>query len=97
MECFDCKKCAACCRQVGATPWGKQLALPNGICRYLNTKTNLCTIYDRRPLFCNIDVYYETFLKDTMDRDYFYAMNKQECLKLQKKIYKKERSLHDGN
>lgn len=36
---FPCERCAACCRHVGNSDLGKQMALPNGICKYLNQKT----------------------------------------------------------
>lgn len=88
MERFICEKCAACCRQIGKTFWGKALALPNGVCRHLDENSNLCTIYEHRPLFCNIDAYYELFLKETMDRKFFYKMNKEACQKLQSNLQK---------
>ena len=82
MTMFNCERCAACCRQIGHTPWEKTLALSNGTCRYLNPDTNLCTIYKQRPLFCNVDAYYDKFLKNEMDRKTYYALNKKECQRL---------------
>lgn len=81
---FNCEQCGACCRNVGKTELGKQLALPNGICKYLNQKTNLCTIYKDRPIYCNVDKYYEKYLSDKISKQEFYNMNKKECDKLQK-------------
>lgn len=86
---FNCERCGACCRTVGKTELGKHLALPNGICKYLNQKTNLCTIYKDRPIYCNVDKYYEKYLFDKISKQEFYDMNKKECDKLQKlmKLY----------
>lgn len=81
---FNCEQCGACCRNVGKTKLGKHLALPNGICKYLDQKTNLCTIYKDRPIYCNVDKYYEKYLSDKMSKQEFYNMNKKECDKLQK-------------
>lgn len=81
---FNCEQCGACCRTVGKTELGKHLALPNGICKYLNQKTNLCTIYKDRPIYCNVDKYYEKYLFDKISKQEFYDMNKKECDKLQK-------------
>ena len=81
---FNCERCGACCRNVGKTELGKLLALPNGICKYLNQETNLCTIYKNRPIYCNVDKYYEKYLFDKISKQEFYDMNKKECDKLQK-------------
>lgn len=81
---FPCEKCGCCCRLVGRTPWGKWLALPDGVCRWLDQETNLCRIYEERPLFCNVDRYFEEHYKDSMSREDFYALNQRECAKLQK-------------
>ena len=59
------------------------MALSNGICKYLNQETNLCTIYNNRPIFCNVDAFYEKYLKNKMPINEFYAKNKSECKKLQ--------------
>lgn len=76
---FNCEQCGCCCRNVGKSILGKHLALPNGVCKYLNQATNLCTIYKSRPIFCNVDAYYEKYLKYELSREEFYKINKQEC------------------
>lgn len=80
---FHCTQCGECCRQVGMTIWGKSMALPNGICKWLDDSTNLCTIYQQRPLICNVDAFYEENYAMVMSREEFYALNRAECLKLQ--------------
>ncbi|WP_315275718.1 YkgJ family cysteine cluster protein [Selenomonas sputigena] len=80
---FHCTQCGECCKQVGMTIWGKNMALPNGICKWLDDSTNLCTIYQHRPLMCNVDAFYEENYAMVMSREEFYALNRAECLKLQ--------------
>ena len=70
------------------TIWGKNMALPNGICKWLDDSTNLCTIYQHRPLICNVDAFYEENYAMVMSREEFYALNRAECLKLQS-MYRK--------
>ena len=48
---FKCSKCAACCRLAGEI--GIMPRREDGACLYLS-KDNECTIYDDRPLECNI-------------------------------------------
>ena len=80
---FPCKKCGRCCRRVGNTLFGKALALPNGVCRHLDESTNLCRIYEERPLFCNIDKAYEECYKDLMTQQEYYQRNLEICHRLQ--------------
>ena len=79
---FNCDKCGACCRNVGRSELGKDLALASGICKHLDQSTNLCTIYDNRPIFCNVDKYYHKYLSDTISITDYYKQNHQACMKL---------------
>lgn len=81
---FPCEKCGICCRQVGRVPLGKKMSLPNGTCKYLDLKTNLCRIYYNRPIFCNVDAFYDKYFSNKMDREDFYKINKEECNNLKK-------------
>ena len=83
---FNCERCGACCRKIGVISWVKDMALSNGICKYLNQKTNLCTIYEKRPIFCNVDAFYKKYYKDKMSIEDFYKINKTECIKIRQSI-----------
>ncbi len=83
---FLCEKCGMCCRMVGEVYGMYEMALPNGICKYLNCETNLCKIYNSRPIFCRVEEYYNKYLKGQMSKEYFYTINKEECRKLQKLV-----------
>lgn len=48
-------KCSLYCRYVGITPGYKHLDRGDGICVHLNTRTNLCSIYDIRPKLCKAE------------------------------------------
>lgn len=81
---FPCEHCGKCCRSIGKISLLKNMALDDGVCRFLNKDKNLCEIYDRRPLLCNVDGYYDKYMTDTMTREEFYALNKNVCLSLQR-------------
>lgn len=87
---FKCNKCGACCRSVGQSVLGEELALGSGICKYLDQNTNLCTIYDNRPILCNIDKYYHEYLMDSITIEDFYEQNHQACNKLRKNLNKQK-------
>lgn len=87
---YPCKRCGCCCRQIGKTFLGRSLALPNGICRYLDVHTNLCTIYSTRPLFCRVDESYERYFQQWMSRKEFYQENQKACQLLFNKSVKSQ-------
>lgn len=76
---FPCKRCGACCRCIGFGELGRELALPSGVCRYLDPQTNLCTCYASRPIFCNYDAYYEKYLANFMSKREFYQLMQEQC------------------
>lgn len=84
MKKYPCERCGMCCRQVGRSFWGKKFATADGTCKFLDRKTNLCTIYDHRPLICNVDKYYDIYLSNEMSRQDFYQKNKEMCQYWQK-------------
>ena len=83
-EKFFCDQCGACCKNIRRANFAHELDRGDGICKHLDTSTNLCTIYNERPIFCNVDAYYEKFLSQTMSRQDFYALNKKVCDDLKK-------------
>lgn len=80
---FECERCGQCCRRVGRTILGGDLAGSDGVCRYLDKTTNLCTIYAERPLLCRVDDFYDAYLSTTLSREEFYRQNKDICRQLQ--------------
>lgn len=83
-EKFPCEACGACCRNIRRANFVHELDRGDGICKNLDETTNLCKIYANRPIFCNVDAYYEKFLSKSMRRQDFYALNRQICDALKK-------------
>lgn len=84
MNLFDCDRCGACCRNIRRANFAHELDRGDGICKNLDETSNLCKIYANRPIFCNVDAYYEKFLSKSMSRQDFYALNKKICAELKK-------------
>ena len=66
---YPCQKCSACCRLVGRVVLGEKMADADGVCHFLDRTTNLCTQYENRPIFCNVDKFYERYYVDNMTYD----------------------------
>ena len=80
---FPCVQCGICCRNIGNATFAKDMVLPSGVCKHLDEETNLCRIYSARPIFCNVDAFYDKYLSGKMTREEFYRQNKQACRKFQ--------------
>lgn len=83
---FPCERCGCCCRRIGEVFFARHMAKPDGVCKYLNEVTNLCTIYNERPIFCRVDELYEKNLSDKISRADFYRINKEVCKKFQSEL-----------
>ena len=77
---FSCDKCGLCCRNIDRIPELKTFHNGNGICKFLIN--NKCSIYDRRPLICNVDRVYEKFFRTSYTLEEFYKLNHQVCMML---------------
>ena len=86
---FPCKRCGGCCRKIGKVFFAKNMVDENGVCKYLDHNTNLCSIYDRRPIFCNVDKYYDSYLCQQMTREEFYKPNLECCKKIAHNVQEK--------
>ncbi|MBR1728262.1 MAG: YkgJ family cysteine cluster protein [Selenomonadaceae bacterium] len=86
---FPCEKCGCCCRKVGEVFFAKYLALSDGSCKHLDQNSNLCKIYDQRPIFCRVDEFYDQKYSSEMSREEFYKINKELCKKFQDEFFKR--------
>ena len=78
---FDCDCCGVCCKNIRYSYfYSEELDRGDGVCKHL--KNNLCEIYSERPIFCNIDGYYDKFLSDKMSREKFHELNHLACRRL---------------
>lgn len=76
---FKCNKCGACCKTVSSNEIYKYLDKGDGICIHFNCDTNLCNIYENRPVICRVDEAYEQFFKKTMTLEEYYRLNYNAC------------------
>ena len=81
---FPCSSCGQCCRRVNQSDQTKYLDGGDGVCRYLDKQSNLCSIYEDRPLVCRVEDYYQEFLQDKITWISFVEMNVKVCEILQK-------------
>jgi hypothetical protein len=81
---FDCDRCGLCCRNIRRADFPHDLDRGDGICKNFDEATNLCTIYAERPIFCNVDAYYEKFFLQIMSREEFHELNHAACERLKK-------------
>ncbi|MFB1344046.1 YkgJ family cysteine cluster protein [Helicobacter pylori] len=54
----------------------------NGVCKFLDLKTNRCKIYESRPLICRIDEAHKKLYPHILLKE-FYAKNAEICNALQ--------------
>ena len=80
---FQCEKCGCCCQRVGEVFFARSMALPDGTCKHFDKDTNLCRIYNERPIICRVDDFYDKYLSDKMSREAFYRENKEACRQFQ--------------
>ncbi|MBQ6972048.1 MAG: hypothetical protein IJP86_06795 [Synergistaceae bacterium] len=81
---FNCDCCGLCCRHISGIKMLEAFDDRTGTCIYLDRDNDLCTIYDSRPVICNIDAMYDIFFSRKMTREEFYAMNRESCMRLKR-------------
>lgn len=80
---FPCTACGQCCRNVHLSDQTAYLDRGDGTCLHFNETTKLCTIYDGRPLICQVENYYKKHLSEQITWDDFVQINLSICQKLQ--------------
>lgn len=80
---FPCTSCGLCCRRVSDSLETQVLDRGDGVCHFLNEKTNLCDIYEQRPLVCRVQEYYIENYRHKISWKKFVDINVQICFKLQ--------------
>ena len=76
---YKCKKCGICCSNVDKSPLYSDLDRGDGKCKYYNETSKRCTIYESRPIKCNIEKTYELYFKDKLSKEDFYNLNYEAC------------------
>ncbi len=83
MNPFPCNSCGKCCRNVHLNIEINYLDRGDGICRHLDLNTNLCLIYEDRPLVCRVEDYYKKYLTEVYEWEDFVTINLAVCEQLQ--------------
>lgn len=81
---FPCNQCGACCRLVSLAPETQFLDRGDGACRHYDDQTRLCTIYDTRPLVCQVDKQYRLNYQQQYSWQAFIEVNRIACQQLEK-------------
>lgn len=85
MKKFKCIKCGLCCTHLkDFLGLYADLDRGDGVCQYYDVKKKLCTIYDHRPLKCNVEKSYALIYNAYYSEEEYYALMKAGCKKLQK-------------
>lgn len=80
---FPCTACGECCRRVSLSPLTEFLSRGDGVCEYLDELTNLCKIYNDRPLICRVEEYYKKYLVENVSWKVFVNLNIENCANIQ--------------
>ncbi len=51
----------------------------DGICHHFNMESHLCSIYEKRPDICRVDLQYEKFYSEIYTWDKFVELNLAIC------------------
>lgn len=76
---FICDRCGLCCQNIGGNPAYSDLDDGKGVCRHFDASSNLCGIYESRPLKCRVDDAYEFWFKNSIGLKEYYNLNYQAC------------------
>lgn len=79
---FVCTQCGMCCRNLDKNNLYSDLDRGDGICKYFNEMTNLCSIYETRPDKCNVEKGYQYF-KMMISFEEYLRYNTNACRELQ--------------
>lgn len=79
---FICHKCGLCCQNLDRSEIYNGLHNGDGICKYFDAESKLCTIYENRPDLCNVDLSYDLYFKEEMTKESYYRLNNEGCRNL---------------
>lgn len=81
---YPCSICGLCCKSISNVDQLKKFDRGDGVCKHFDERTNLCLIYEQRPLVCNIEKSYYKNYQAHMTKTEFYIENSKICNFLQK-------------
>lgn len=74
---FQCDMCGLCSQNLHLNNLYKDLDRGDGICKFYDCSSHKCTIYNKRPLKCNVDEMYNKIFKGSITLEDYYAANKK--------------------
>ena len=84
---FFCDRCGLCCKHIDQIPELKKFDSGNGRCENL-TDENLCAIYEKRPIICNVSKMFELVYSSWMTEEDYWKLNFEGCKKLKGDAFK---------
>ena len=81
---FICDCCGCCCKNISLSPIYLKFDRGDGVCKYFDDETSLCSIYSNRPIEGNVDVVYKRYFIKKMSKKLYYEMNYRACEKLKR-------------
>ncbi|WP_214805553.1 YkgJ family cysteine cluster protein [Exiguobacterium sp. s46] len=82
---FPCSQCGLCCKSLDNSSIYDDLNRGDGICVHFDEQSNMCSIYEERPLKCKIDAMYQHHFYKFYSLKEYYALNEAACNELKKK------------
>ena len=82
---FQCDCCGLCCMHIDEFIINDGLNRGDGICKHFDENTHLCQIYENRPIICNVDEFYTSFLSSQISKDEFYSINYESCKQIKER------------
>ena len=82
---FSCDKCGLCCMHIDESSLDEGMNRGDGVCEFFDDDTHLCRIYNERPIFCNVDKFYEEYLSEQFPREEYYDVNYKSCKTLKER------------
>ena len=76
---FVCDCCGLCCRHISGIKSLQDFDTGNGVCKYLDTVTNLCRIYETRPDVCNVENGYKKYFSKMYTEEEYIRLNYYAC------------------
>lgn len=76
---FKCDCCGLCCRNIRCSTLYIRLDRGDGTCKFFDDEKSLCSIYENRPVECNVDVMYDMFFADKMPKEDYFEWNYAGC------------------
>ena len=86
---FPCNGCGLCCENIGHINELTSYDRGDSVCKFLKDKQ--CSIYNDRPLICQIDGMYEHVFYEHFSKEEYYFENLKACKQMQM-----ERGLSEG-